>query len=77
MAGITMPPEMIMLANIYDAITGLAYGLAGGKGTKPESVAERFINEDEQKDNKKMESFESGADFEKRRKELLQKIHKE
>lgn len=75
-AGFTARPEIVMLANIYDAINMLAYGLGGGQGEKPESIAEQFIDEGEHEIDKKVETFSNGAEFEKRRNELLQKIKK-
>ena len=75
-AGVTAPPTMIMLANIFDAVAALAYGLGGGNGDPPESIAEKYYIENEHESEKEYESFTDGAAFEARRKALLDKINK-
>ena len=72
MAGVIAKPELIMLANIFDAVNMLTYSLAGAEGEPPESAADRYFVENT-KEEKQVEAFASGEDFEKRRQELLEK----
>lgn len=77
MAGVTAPPQTIMLANIFDAINMLHYNLAGGEGEPPESAAERYyISEERESKESEYETFATGEEFEARRNELLQKLMK-
>lgn len=74
MTGVTARPELIMLANIFDAVNLLTYSLAGAKGDPPISAAERYYIEHDNEPKKDIQTFNSGEEFEKRRNELLQKI---
>ena len=72
MCGTLAKPEVIMLANIFDAVNMLTYSLSGAEGEPPESAAEKYFENYEQKEQK-VETFATGEDFERRRKELLER----
>lgn len=73
--GVTVTPTVMMLAHIYDSINLLAFGLGGAKGTVPESIADRFIVQDDRaSDNTDVMTFSSGKDYERYREKLLQGV---
>lgn len=74
LAGIKVPPDTLYLAHILDGINLLLWSFSenANSSNKPKPIAAELI-EAPGKDND-IESFNSGADFERRRAEILKRI---
>ena len=75
LTGLKVPPATLYLAHILDDLNLLLWSFSknANSGNKPTSIAESLI-EKPQKKNNDIESFKSGADFERRRAELIKRI---
>lgn len=75
LAGLLVPPDTLYLAHILDDFNLLLWSFSknANGANKPKSVAETLIDKPRSNANK-LESFNSGAEFERRRAELLKRI---
>ena len=66
-----VPPDTLFLARILDDLNLLLWSFSGGasEANKPKSIAEDFIEKE-----RELMSFSSGADFERKRAEILKRI---
>lgn len=76
LTGILVPPDTLYLAHILDDFNLLLWSFSKNANSvnKPKSVADSLIIKPEKKNNSGLESFSSGADFERRRAEILKRI---
>lgn len=74
LAGLKVPPDTLYLAHILDDFNLLLWSFSKGANSanKPKSIAEALIDKPEKKTD--VESFKSGAEFERRRAELVKRI---
>ena len=74
LAGIRVPPDTLYLAHILDDFNLLLWSFSknANSSNKPKSIAEDLIEQPPKKTD--IESFKSGADFERRRAEIVKRI---
>ena len=72
--GIKVPPDTMYLAHILDDFNLLLWSFSknASNSNKPKSIAEDLIDKPPKKND--IESFKSGADFERRRAEIIKRI---
>ena len=68
--------DTILLAAIADGISAVLYGMAGGKGKRPESLLSLLEISDE-RDGKKIQSFTSAEAFERARARIVKRAKNE
>ena len=62
------PPIFALCAHILDSINNFAWGFSGDKRNRPQSMVERIF---ERKKEGQYKGFDTGAEFEKERKKIL------